>query len=154
MLNYYNGIDEFPLYNWNKCQIGELSFVRKDIKEGTEKDDAKAWEVLYDDYLKEFGFGKESEQLFELQMEITELRLDFVIGDDNYILNHIDIIQHEIDNLLKKWEKGGSITTAIVHVSKWLGSIIIEKETTVKIFYTMMQEYRKEMEALKKQNNG
>ena len=154
MSSYYNSIDEFPLYNWNKCQEGELTLTRKDILKGTKAEDFKAWETIYNSYLKEFGFGKESKELFELQNEITELRLDFIISDDNYILNKIDIVQNEIDNLMKKWDKGGTITTAIVHVSKWLGSIINEKETTVKLFYTMMAEYKKEMDTLKKQQDN
>ena len=92
--------------------------------------------------------------MFRLQIEITNLRCDYIINDDNYILNAVDIVQAEIDALTEKWNDGGSITTAIVHVSKWLGSIINEKEMTVKLFYTMMSEYRKEIEAKKIQNNG
>ena len=47
--DYYEGIEELPLFNWIKCTSNDLTFVRKD-KKGIEQEDIEAWERIYDSY--------------------------------------------------------------------------------------------------------
>ena len=57
---FYQSIDEFPLFNWIKCNSGELEFVNlKRIK--TPLNEVKFIE-LYNQYIERFGLGKELEK--------------------------------------------------------------------------------------------
>ena len=52
---YWNSIDEMPLYNWIKCNKGNIEFTRKS-KRGTKIQDYINWKLIYNEYLKDFGF--------------------------------------------------------------------------------------------------
>jgi len=151
--NYYNSLDDIPFYNWKQCMSGNLKFVRIDLSKGNKEDDEKYWELLYDSYLLEFGLGTDFEIYYDLKIELAHLHCDFVIKDDNFILNRINVLNKKIDDILNKGEKNGQ-DKIIIYLSKWVGSMINEKETSVRTIYTMSEEYNKEMNELKKRNNG
>lgn len=143
---YFNSIDDILLYNWRKCVAGELKYVRTALNAGNEKKDAEAWEKVYDSYLAEFGLGKEYEQYLTLKKELILKNCEFAISGDRFVLNRIEILEHEIDLLMQK--KGETdLDTAIIYVSKWFGSMINDKEITAKMFFKMSHEYEKYYEA-------
>ena len=143
MSNYYNNIDDFMLYDWNKCTKGEFKYTRLNHKIGNAKDDLKAWETIYDSYLLEFGLGTQSERLMTIETELINVRYEFIKTGERYLLNEIDILENEIKQLKSQWGDGSSLTTAIVISSKWLGSVINQKQISVKIFFTMLKEMQK-----------
>ena len=145
--NYYSDIDEFPWWNWKRCQKGEIEHTRK-TGSGSKKEDIETWDNLYDGYLKEFGLGKEYAYYFELKGELIELQCRLVIEENNFLQNRINVLEMKIGDILKKGEKQGS-DKAIVHLSKWMGTIINEKTTSVRMVYQMMEEYKIDNEAKK-----
>lgn len=158
-ISYYDNIDEMPLYNWRKCQEKEeYNYCRITPKEGgdeesTELEDLKAWDKIYDSYIKEFGLGKDFERIMELRREIAELQCDFIIKDERYILNRIKRIQRELMDFLER-PVDSDTDTILTHLRKWMGTWLDEKVMTVKDFYKMLREYEKEIESLKNVGNG
>lgn len=151
--NYYQDIDEMPLYNWRKCRAGKLKYTRKDLEVGKKKYDKKYWEKVHDTYLDQFGLGSGFIRYLELAIELAEANCDFVITDDRFTLNRIRELEREIEDLIKRGEEGGGMDVAVVYVSKWMNTMVNEREVTVKMFYTMLQEYEKEAKERAKQAN-
>ena len=106
--NYYNSIEEMPLYNWRKCQEhGELFYCRKDLtkkagRKVNEKLDNEAWDEIYDTFLLEFGLGKDMIRIFELRLEIAELECDLVITENRFLINQIERLKQELKDLIEK----------------------------------------------------
>ena len=101
--NYYYDIDEMPLFNWRKCQEKQdYKYTRKDIKKGTEEEDLKAWDIIYDSYLSEFGLGSEYERILEIKTRIAELQCNLVIEDDRFLLNEIKRLERELNDILNR----------------------------------------------------
>ena len=149
MKGYHINIDEITVYNWRKCQAGDLTFTR--IGEaGTIEGDILAWELIMDSYYERFGLGKDFERVLELRKEIAIMECDFVIDNDNFILNHIRRLQAELNDILNK-PSDGDLSTALIHITKWLGSAVRERETTVLELYTMLGEMKKESDLIKGQ---
>lgn len=149
MKDYLTNIDEISVYNWRKCQEGDLTFTRKN-KAGNKANDILAWELVMDSYYARFGLGKDFERVLELRKEIALLQCDFVIEDDNFLLNRIRRLSVELEEILNK-KSEGDLTTALIHITKWIGSSVRERETTVLELYTMLGEMKKESDQIKKQ---
>lgn len=150
MSNYYNSIDDMPIYNWRKCsEKEELQYCRIDINKGTEQEDIEAWDIIYDSFLAEFGLGKDYKRILELQMQIAEAQCDFIINDDQFLRNRIKQLEIELNELLDK-PVVNDMDTVIIHLEKWRGFAVDEKNTTVRKFYKLLREYQKEIERIKK----
>ena len=151
--NYYDDIDEFPWWNWKRCQKGQIEYTRKDLDKGTEEEDNENWEKLYDSYLKEFGLGKDYEYYFELKAEKAILECRMVYEENLFLQNRINVLELKIKELLDRGSKQGD-DKIIVYLSKWMGAIINEKTTSVKMVYQMLKAYEEEAQHQKNQSNG
>ena len=153
MKGYVINIDECMVYNWRKCQEGDLKYTRKDISKGDKDSDALAYDMIYDSYLKKFGLGKNFERVLELKKEIALLQCDLVIDSNNSLKNIIRRYKKELEDILNK-PSDGDLTTVLIHVSKWMGSPVREKETTVLELYSMLEVMKKEAEQIKQQQKA
>lgn len=140
---YYTEIDEVSLRNYRKAMDGKLEYLRKDQSVGTKKEDLKAWQLVYDDYLNEFGLGDRYEYYLELQMELVELNCEFVETGERFLLNRVEQIKAELKSF-ETVEDSDSLDDAITYVSKWIGSVINEREISAKSFFKMMSSMIKE----------
>lgn len=144
LTTYYSSIDEMPIYNWFKCNKGELKYV---VKEGKEVDEIKcheAFKAIYDEYLKTFGVGDRYEEYLKVQLRITEYNCDFVITGNRKILNKIDQLEERLRNMEMNNGESATPEKVIMYLSKWLGFHIPQKETTVSEYFTWIEEYRKQ----------
>ena len=73
--DYYEGIEELPLFNWIKCTSNDLTYVRKD-KKGTEQEDIEAWERIYDSYIAEYGLNEVYKKLLNAMKKKALLEVD------------------------------------------------------------------------------
>ena len=147
---YFNSIDEMPFFNWRKCQEKQAyQFCRIDPKKGDKESDVKAWEKIYDSYLLEFGLGKDYERIIELQKEIAELQCDFVISGDRFIMNKIRELKNELKELIERPIETDT-DTILNYLRKWMNHWIDTKKITVREFYKLIRDYRREIEIQKK----
>jgi len=150
---YYDDIDEFPWWNWKRCQKGQKQYTRKDVNKGTEEDDEKAWDKIYDGYLLEFGLGKDYAYYFELKAEKAILECRLVYEENQFLQNRINVLELKIKEILERGETQGD-DKVLVYLSKWMSTIIQEKTTSVKMVYQMLEAYQEEAAIVKKQSNG
>lgn len=151
-MNYYNHIDELPIYNWLKISEGLINYSRKDLENGSEEDDLIYSEKLKDNYFEEFGFSNELTRLIEIQKDLAEARLDWIITEDNFIKNKIAMLEVEIEDLINSKDGDSDIDESIITLSKWLTYRIDVKVVTVKEFYTMVKLFKKEVELIRNNN--
>jgi len=148
MKDYLTNIDECMIYNWRKCQEGQFIYTRKDLTIGDEKTDVLAWELIQDSYYEKFGLGKDYLRVLELQKDIALLQCDLIITNDNFINNKIKRYKRELEEILNRPYKS-DIQETLIHITKWLGSPVREKETTVLELYSMLNVMKKEADKQK-----
>jgi hypothetical protein len=137
-------LDEFPLYNWIKCQDGELIYCRRDI--GTESEteiDSDAWANLYDKYIKKFGLGKLYKRMLSVMREKALIECDFTINRDRFKLTQIEIKEAELNSMLNNRGQGMTIEQTLIYLGKWLGYRLNPKEINVIEYYNILDEYGK-----------
>ena len=140
--NYFTGLDDIPLHNWMKCMEGEINFVRK-AENGTNEDDIKAWELIFDEYLAEFGLGPVQKKIYSAMKKKALLELDYVITGDRFKLTEIEIEVQKLEGILANAGNGIGVNQALVYMSKWLGSWINPKSITAREYFTLLGEYNK-----------
>jgi hypothetical protein len=145
---YYLDID-IPLYNWLKIQSGDLEFSRTELENGTKEKDLESVDSIKESYYKEFGISNEYIRILELYKDIAEAKLDWIIENNDFILNRIRHLEAELKDILERPVEG-DVETTLIHLSKWIGYRIDKKETTVREFYKMVKLYTAEAEARKK----
>jgi len=146
-MNYYIDTD-IPLFNWLKIQEGELMYSRINLEEGSEELDLKHCDLIKDSYYLEFGVSKEHLRILELYKDIAEAKLDWIIDNNDFILNRIRHLEAELEEILGR-PSDSDIDTNLITLSKWIGYPVRKKETTVKEFYKMVKLFSAEIEARK-----
>jgi len=141
--NYYKSIDDLPLENWMKCNDGDLKFTRKDSKIGDLKSDESAWSMIYDHYIQEFGLSKMYKKMLEAMKKRANLELDFVISGDRFKLTLIEMEIAKIEQMISNSGHGMTIHETLIHLSKWMGTMINTKNITTREYFTLLNEYGK-----------
>ena len=139
---YWISIDDMPLYNWLKCNEGDLKFARKSDK-GTSENDIKSWEILYNEYLKVFGINKKYEKYLIACKKRAKLQAEYVITKIKFRITEIEIQNAKIKALELYFGGGQDVDVILMWVSKFLGYKVSKKETTVKEYFTLLKEYGK-----------
>jgi hypothetical protein len=135
----YSTIDDFPLYNWGKCQSGDMRYVNRDAK--STKYDEIIWLKLYNEYLERFGIGEGLEYFLKLKIHLVKLRLQFIQTNDLFLLNQIKVAEAQMISADPSKLQGMTTQQCLVHLSKWMGTIVRAKEITIVEFKEMFEEY-------------
>jgi len=130
------------LYNWIKCQAGELKYARTEGK-GTSRQDKMAWERIYDSYLKEYGLTGLHKKAMMLMKEIALIRLEYVITQDRRKLTDAEIKFTRMQTMLENSGVNVTIDQTLIHLSKWLGTFLDSKNITVRQYFNLIEEYGK-----------
>jgi hypothetical protein len=139
---YYNSIDDFPLYNWIKCNNGEIEYVRNG-EVGNEKKDYEIWCKLYDEYLTTFGLNRSYEKYLLAVKKKAILQAEYVITKERFKLTEIEIQNAKIKSLEYYFGDGQRIEVILLYLSKFIGYKIDRKKTSVLEYFTLLEEYGK-----------
>jgi len=144
-------LDEVTLWEYRKALSGDLTKLRRNEDKGTEEEDERAFEAVYDDYLKRFGLGDKYERYAELQMELIDAYTDYIENDNEFARNLINRLEREMEQLTTD-SRGGDMDDAIIIVSKWLGTYINEREWIAKDFFKALDNCIKENEQIRQKH--
>lgn len=147
--DYFHSIYELPLYNWIKCINGELKFVRT-AENGTNENDLKVWEKIYDTYLNDYGLGKLYLKLLKTMQKKAVYECEFILTNDRFKLTQIEMMEQKLNGMLNNNGSGVTIEQSLIHISKWLGQWINPKNITTKEYFDL----QKEMDRYNKMNDG
>lgn len=145
-MRYFLSIEEMPLYNWTKCQRGDLTYTRKAVDDAMCNDelDLKTWEIVNDDYLQRFGLTKQHKRFMILSKQKALLELDLFITGDNFLKNRIDELADELKNVFADNKGGIDVDSTLIYLSKFMGYKIRSKDITVLEYFKMIELYGKE----------
>ena len=142
---YWGSIDEMPLYNWIKCNNGYLEYVRNG--RGNKKNDVINWMRLYNEYLSVFGLDKRYKKYLDVKRKKALLQAEYVIKKDRFKLTEIEIQDAKLKDLEVHFGDGKSIETILMYLGMYLGYKLNPKETSVKEYFTILNEYGKSNKA-------
>jgi hypothetical protein len=141
---YWESIDDFPLFNWMKCNDSELQYTRKDLNFGDDAKDADAWMNLWDQYIRKYGLTKLHERMLKVMKEKAILECEYVISKDRFKLNLIEIEEQRLKDMMANAGEGMKIEESLVHLSKWAGYRLNPKEISVVEYFNILKQYGKE----------
>jgi len=131
-----------PLFNWIKCNQGELQFTRINGK-GSDEMDVIIWQYIYDDYLKEFGLSETYKRMLNAMKKKAILELDFVLTGDRFKLTEIEIEETRLKSMLNNAGKGTTIEESLIYISKWMGTWLNTKQISVREYFNLLEQYGK-----------
>ena len=144
---YYLSINEFPLFNWFRCNEEQYKYCRRDPNVGTEKEDLQAWENLYNDFIQKVGFSDE----FNLYLDNLKARakscLEFLEslkeGKRNiFLINRIRMLTIKIDMFESKLTGNENNEIKMLNaISKYQGYRIPQKEITVLEYEELKKQF-------------
>jgi hypothetical protein len=136
---YYSEIDDFILWNWDKCQQGDIRWVNRD---GVETDkDFEHFELLQDQYIARYDLQESVKQYLQTLMDLTELRLLYIETGDRSLLNQIEIETENKNKLDPSKIKGMTIDESLAWLRTQMPRWINKKKITIVDFRDLMNEY-------------
>lgn len=144
-LEYYNSLDEIPLYNWIKCTEGDYLYVRRVVTpESKDKpSDVLKWNEIYDEYINEFGLGKLYDRWLKAAIKKAKLECDFVMTREAFKLTEIELQEAKLKAMLDNKGEGMTIEETLIYLSKWVGYHLSPKKITALEYFNLMKEYGK-----------
>ncbi len=139
---YYKSIEELPLYNWIKCNDGDLEYTRVKGK-GNKINDLINWERLYNEYLSDFGLNERYKKYLEAQRKKALLESEYLIKKDKFKLTEIEIQKQRIKDLEVYFGDGQKIEVILTWLSMFLGYKLNKKDTSVTEYFTILEQYGK-----------
>lgn len=139
---YYQSVADLPLHNWIKCTDGDLTYCRIEGK-GDKERDSQAWEMINDDYIKRNGLGKLKKKMLETMVKKANAELDFVITGERFKLTEIEIQEAKLEAMLKNAGNGMTINQTLIHLSKWIGHWLNDKDLKTQEYFDLLREYEK-----------
>ncbi len=131
----------------------DLTYLRVDKAKGSDSEDIKAWELALDTYYKEFGLSDEYDILLELKLDLAVVHNDFAISGNLFLQNKMRHLQESIDEIINR-KVDGNLSSAINSISKWCGFRINQKEVSTNEFFSLLGDFKKEVQALKSNNHN
>ena len=156
----YNSLDDIPLYNWVKIyDTNDLRYIIKNSNEEnidslSYKSESllKGWDMIYDEYLNDFGLTKKYKKILQLEKKIAILLCDRFIKKDLFIENEINILKKQLEDIQTGKQKvNENFTKQIVIIEKWLSATLDKHLISARKFFTYIELMELEQDQLKKQ---
>ena len=148
--DYFLKCDELPIYNWQKCLDGDLTYLRKN-DDGSEDNDNLAWWDFLNDYYEVIGFSDQQLQLNELKERYLMALLDYLEAPEEkqaFLSNELNWSKDALDFFTKNKDSNqevkSTILTSVVQLQSIFKYQINEYKTTVLKFHIMMKEAEKQ----------
>ena len=130
-----------PVYNWNKIIEKQLyQYVLIDLKEHKEENKLlykQQFELLYNEFLDTFGINDHLKSIIELQNEIVLYKIDIALTGDKSLTALQQLAEQRLQ---KKIEVKKTSTNLVkVHIEKFMGFRIDEKQVTVYEYYNYLK---------------
>lgn len=147
---YYKSIDECPIYVWFKVQeSNDLTYLLINKRKCSIKDMAVLKEALYtmtNEYIDTFGISDQYKTILELQRDIRVKEIDLLLTGEKINKTFISILKSKLKAKLEGSQRSDT-SSVWIHAKKYMGGNLDMRTTTVKEFYSILNELKKEVEA-------
>lgn len=132
------------LYNWMKCVDGHYQYSRIEVKNDIiNKNDIKAWELIYDSYINTFGINKYYQEYLKICIKIAKNQTKYIETNNKLLLTNISIFEFELQELKKNMKSDVSTFSILNALSKMQGYHINTKEITVTEYFSLIKDYER-----------
>lgn len=149
----WNEFDSIPINNFRKIvESGDLKHLviagTADEKHGQMLN--KTWENIYDEYIANFGLGKNRERIMKQEDKIALLKIQRWTNDDKSLNTIIKMEERKLADLQKKDKvtERASFEFSVAVIQKSVVSFNV-KETTAKQFYTYVEIHQKAQDQMR-----
>jgi len=151
----YKGIDDFPVYNWNKVtKTGNLSFLfiehgaqihieRKTPAKRELKVLNKIWKRIFAEYIEEFGFSDEFKDIIQLRAKIAKMRCRKIISGDNGFDMLIKVEEQRLASMMNQ-SGGAEFEDVAAMVKKYQGYDFNLRTISVREFFSIIRSMKKQ----------
>jgi len=142
--DYYNSIDELPIFNWWKiAETGNLIYLHKDSDyTKTDYSLVSLWNSLQNEYLDTFGITDEFEQILKLKKKWIIKKSDYLLTGERFKLNEISMIETDIQDAMNTKITVDKDDTIVMLETK-LSRELNPKEISVKKYYNYINYFSK-----------
>ncbi len=141
---HYDSLDA-PIFVWNKVhETSDLSWLlvsRQPIVKPVRDILEKAWEKIYDEYLKEFGFSDQFLVIKEKEIEVAQLKLEYILTGNRTLLTWIAIGEDELTAMKGDVGRGDFMQSQIAIENKFKFQIN-EMTTSIRKFYSYLKQLK------------
>jgi hypothetical protein len=144
---YYLELEKMPLQNWLDCNKGNYTSTRIDKSIGKPKDDEKAWECLYNDFLDKIGLSHEQQELVELTLERAQLQLEYLETRKRFLLNRCNELTGKIEAIRSRIKESSessdkkSVSSILNTLSRAQGFQLQIPKLTALAYLEMLKDY-------------
>lgn len=154
-LEYYKNLDELPVFNWFKLQeTNDLAFLLLKKRKCSKTEISRLENVvrqLTDEYIDTFGISDEFRNILELKRDLLVKKIDLLLTGKRINKTFIAVLEDKLKAALNTKYKSDTASVS-VYVSKYMGYQVNMKTISVKEFYSIINEIKKEAAAKRKQN--
>lgn len=151
---FYTSIDDLPIYNWFKIQeTNNLKYLLKqDIELSVTRIKvlSTVMQDLRNEYINVFGIEEQHLNVLNLKKNIRIDELNAFITGDRIHNTMANIKRAELMEIISEQNSIDS-ASVIVHAKKYMGGNLNIKTTSVREFYSILNELKREVKA---QKNG
>lgn len=145
---FYQSIDDMPIYNWLKIQdTNDLLFILKNKYQKCNDKQLKVLELslqaMTDQFIDRFGVSDSYRQVLRLKGELRCKEIDYLTTGSRTHLTFIEIKKKELQALMDQSNKKDSVNVS-VHVRKYNGGVLDMKKMNVVEFYEILEEIKRE----------
>lgn len=145
----YKSIDDLPQWNWNQAhKTGNYSYLKKldsyrNIGFDNSEELTRCWNVIYDEFLEEFGLSKRYLDLLGARKSIANLKLQFVKTGNRSVLNEIEIEEIDFSNEFQTSEEA-RFESIVMAIEKRQSLPIDPKKITVYRYNNYLRTFKEE----------
>lgn len=146
--NYYRGIYDMPIWNFDKLCSGGIDrdpkYLLKDFYDDIQEDfdPELQWEIIYNEYLKDYGLGDKYKEWCRLMKKVSAARHAAYHEDKKYMLTHAEIFEKQAQSLIESIE-GGDLFDTCAAISKYTKYEVNPMTTSVKMFQSYLKQATK-----------
>ncbi len=137
----YDSLDA-PAYIWDRVHsTSDLSWLmvkKKNVSRGIRSRLEKAWEKIYEEYIKEFGFSENLLSIKEKETEIALLKCELILTDNRTLKIFIKAAEEELQDLRGGIDKSNFMESKIAIESKFKFQINT-MQTSIREFYSYLK---------------
>ena len=141
---YYNTLDA-PIYVWEKVHETNdptwLLVKRNQVSNKIIELLKKAWEKIYDEYIKEFGLTESFLDIKRKEIEVAQLKLELILTGDRVLETFIEIAEEELAEMNKGNGKSNFMESKIAIENRFKFQINMHS-TSIREFYSYLKHLK------------
>ena len=142
--NYYQNIDELPIKIWFEVlKTEDYTLLIKDSAQKIKlkaNELSKAWEVLFNDWIKRFDFSEEYKENLEAKINIAMLQAEYIITGKKHYLTMANVEKDVLKMNGDQAEKPLNLESILWRMSKHYGFKLSSRDLTVTEYYSAIND--------------